>query len=115
MGIDVTFLPIEHESKDLCYSHTLLPLERRYDLQDEIRRLEPRILGRKISSYVGRDKEGEVCYGDTDSDCYGDALTYLTSGELLLVDSATVEYKNKAIWAYLRELPADTKIVIYWN
>lgn len=115
MGVDVTFLPIEHESENLCYSHTLLPLERRYDLQDEIRKLGPRELGRKISSYVGRNKDGEICYGDTDSDCYGEALTYLTAGELLLVDKATVEYQNKAVWAYLKELPSDAKIIIYWS
>jgi len=115
MGIDVTFLPIEHESESLVYSHTLLPLERRYDLQDEIRRLEPREFGRKISSYIGRNKDGETCYGDTDNDCYGEVLTYLTAGELLLVDKATIEYRNKAVWAYLAELPSDTKIIIYWS
>jgi hypothetical protein len=115
MGIDLTFLPLEHESERLAYSHTLLPLERRYDLQDEVRALNPKSLGRVMSSYLSRNKDGEICYGDTNEDCYGEALTYLTVAELLQVNPTTIQYKNKAIWAYLKELPLETKIVLYWS
>lgn len=115
MGVDVVFLPVECDYEDVCYGHTLLPLERRYDLQAEILKLELKQFNRKISCYLGRNSQGESSYGDIDKDCYGEALMYLTAGELLLVDAATIEHRNKAVWAYLRELPPQTKIVIYWS
>ena len=115
MGVDVTFLPIEHESEDLCYSHTLLPLWRRRELWPLLDDLLPKNLDRAISCYVGRDDDGELCYGELLEDCYGRPLTYLTVAQLLTVDRSLVNDGNKAIWAYLGELPPETKIVIYWH
>lgn len=114
MGVDVTFLPLDCDRVNLTYSHTLLPLDRRYDVQEEIRKLDPRLLGKEMTSYLANKNDG-ICYGDFKEDCYGEVLTYLTAGELLLINKKIIEHKNKAIWAYLAELPSDTKVVLYWS
>lgn len=115
MGIDAIFLPIECDTDVITYSHSILRLERNRALWDEINKLEPRKLGKTLNCYLARREDGETQYGEVNEDNYGEALTYLYTQELALIDDEFIEGVNKAVWGYLKELPPSTKIVIFWS
>lgn len=121
MGVDLTLLPFDCDYDDLSYSHVVLNLERRGDLWTPIQRLEDanqRRVPERFMSYLSRDEEyEEPHYGRTTETPYGDPLLYVTSAELLTLsehEGVTDNAKNRATWAYLRELPKETKVALYW-
>lgn len=51
-------------------------------------------------------------------DGYGNDLTSVTAGDLATLRESSELYFNpwlRAVFAYLRELPADTRVVLYWH
>lgn len=116
MGVDLTLLPVLGNGH--WFSHQVIQLERRRDLWDQIAELRQQDVPEKLSCYLARTAEGETCYGDIDQDCYGDALKWTTPAELLkLKDYHEVQdnWQNKAVWAWLAEVPPDWPIVLYWH
>lgn len=116
MGIDLTLIPIDHESDTLNFGYTILQVERRRVLWDSIRRLPHSPLPvnfRTLSEYQFKPVEGgEYC------DAYGCALRCVWVHELMkLQDEAEVRdnWQNRAIWAYLGQLPPHFKVVLYWH
>lgn len=113
MGVDLTLIPVDCEMDNLNFGHSKLSLERRRELWDAI--IEAKIakpFGKPFSCYAGES------YSEETEDCYGQSLTYALVNDLLkLFDHEGVvdNYTNRAIWAYLRELPANNKIILYWS
>lgn len=71
-----------------------------------------------FTSYLSVDENyEEPHYGSTLKDRYGDPIYYVDVLELLqFSDHKYVKdnYKNKAVWAYLEELPEGTKIALFF-
>lgn len=100
---------MDWEDDKTAYCFSRLNLERRRELWPEI---NGKPLGKKVSGYF-KDNYGEIT-----EDCYGGKITYLEAGELLELknhESVRDNFTNRAIWAYLAELPADHKIILYWS
>lgn len=132
MGTDLILLPFDGDIDELAFSHTILPLERRIELFKEIDKLA-QIKGvpvpKDFNSYLSREPieiqsspvDIETThYGRTMNDSYDATLLYVKVSELM---SPSIIYhqgvkdnwKNRAVWGFLRELPPNTKIALYWS
>lgn len=112
MGLDVTFYPVRFGDSDKGYfAFTKLEVERRRDLWDDLAKV-PSHPCAALTAHIGDN------YGKREGDCYGEKLRYTTAADLLSLaqhQAVIDEQNNRAVWAYLRELDADTKIVLYWH
>jgi hypothetical protein len=124
MGLDLSLLPFDCDLDTIHYSHTILDCERRYALFDPLQALAD-ALGRPVpADFRSFRGEGSCCdcgephYGPTTTTPYGTTLYAVTVDALLSftqnpgVQEST---KNRAIWAYLAVLPAETKVALYWH
>ncbi len=120
MGVDISLLPFDADS-GVYFSHTILSLERRRDLWDPIAEIEKRFgrdVPERFTSYMGTGADGDPAYGNTQQTSYGEVLKYVLVQDLLLIskhEDITDNHKNRAIWAYLSCLPANTKVALYWH
>lgn len=117
MGVDLTLMPLL--SKDYWAAHDMLRLERERDLWDPIAKLPQAPIPKPLSCHQARNKEtGDTCYGDAENTPYGDRMTYTTVADLLMLndhEGVQDHWRNKAVWAYLAQMPGDWKIVLYWS
>jgi len=113
MGIDLT-LVVEAYIKDDDYplAYERLRTDRNYDLHDSIKQcgvVEFR-KGRKLHWYNDEGLEY------TDEDYYGERLT---STRAKLVADAMAKHKltpkNNAVMQYMKALPPDTEIFLWWH
>jgi hypothetical protein len=120
MGLDLQLLPFDFDGT-FAYSHTVLSCMRRDDLFEEIAKLkvgDGQVVPPKFMTYVSREAGRDSHYGVTQTTPYGKMLCYVTVKDLLTFSKhvdVTDNHKNKAIWAYLRQLPKSTKVALYWN
>lgn len=117
MGLDLTFLPFDADFEELHFSHTILPCEREREAFSDLLKKE-REKGIRVpenfTGYFGKDENGERQYGKMTETPYGDVLKYLTADEILSCFNPEYQ-KNKAIRAYIENIPKGTKIAIWWN
>jgi hypothetical protein len=117
MGIDLTLLPFYSETAE--FSHTVLNLGRHYKLHEKINELNMLDVSEEFTSYVSRDDQWEdTHYGLTLKDPYGNRVKYTTIKELLKVKDfvdKSDSYRNRAAWAYLKELPENIKVALFWH
>lgn len=118
MGLDLKLLPFDFENKFISYSHTILDCERRSNLFEIIKRLPYSLCPECFISYLGHNDDVQVeCYGKTIEDKYGNALTYVFAENLVAFEDhqdVSDNHQNRAIWAYLRNLPSKTKVALFW-
>jgi len=117
MGLDLKLLPVC--GKDLDYSHVVLDMVRCKELFEALMQLPSRDILPTFDTFLCRDGEyEEEHYGNTQEDAYGERLQMVAVRELLrFVDHPGVyeEPQNRAVWAYLRELPEESMIALYWD
>lgn len=120
MGLDLKLLPIDEYSNS---SYTILECFRRPELFDAVLVLEDKV-GRPVStnfmSYLSLSVENEGYYfvGKTTTTPYGKPLKFVQVCDLLKFtahDGVQDNWKNRAVWAYLSELPTTTKVAPYWD
>ena len=116
MGVDLTLLPLL--AKDYWVSHDVIQTERRRELWDPIMQLPAKPIPYPLVCYLARSEEGEPCYGKRSDDPYGGALSYTTAGDLYSLrehEGVRDNEKNRAVWAWLGEMPRNWPIVLYWH
>lgn len=121
MGLDLKLLPFDGDFNDYSFSHTILNCFRMGELFDAIKTLENRLgrpVGENFSSYFGKQAENEAySFSETHITPYGEELKFVLVGDLLAFKThAQVQenWKNRAIWAYLAQLPLTNKVALYW-
>ncbi len=122
MGLDLYLLPFDCDHNSIHFSHTILNCDKIYDLFDEIQEIEKKQgfdIPSDFTSYLCRDdKYEESHYGKTLDTPYGDPLKYIIVRDLIKIKNHPRNFestKNKAIWAYLEQLPIETKVALYWR
>ena len=124
MGVDLTLLPFEvneEVEKTVCFSHSVLGVDRDRELFKKITELEEKkgiAVPFNFYSYLSSDgKYEEPHYGITTETPYGTPLNYLRVKDLLEFKAAIYSFdkRTKAVWAYLKQLPPKTKIALYWH
>lgn len=116
MGVDLTLLPLLN--KDFWASHQVVQLERRRELWDPIIELPQRDVPKPLSCYLALLPNGERGYGVLTEDPYGGSLKWTTPEDLLKLrnrEEVQDNWQNRAVWAWLAELPLDWPIVLYWH
>jgi len=123
MGLDLTLVPIRHhEGMDWWLGHERLGLDRdglghmilnrNEDGQKLAAPLKPKRLPRKVHF----DWYGDEGIERTTTDSYGDPLFYVKAGDLA---KAAGHWKgspwNEAAMAFVKALPADTPIILWWH
>lgn len=104
MGIDLTLMPMNAHA-----SFTLLPLDRDYDLHDKIQALDSQPIPNGFVAYNGAG------FTALPKDAYGDPIRYVLAGALRELAINSIHVRNRAAWAYLKELPDDHQIALYWH
>jgi hypothetical protein len=120
MGMDLALLPAYNQKDD--FSHDLLTFFRDYDLFDKIveksRQFGIPVKEGGISSFYSRNANYEGAhYGSTEETPYGERLKYVTANHLkdAVKDFKTDSWRNKAIFAFINELPDDLQVYLYWH
>ena len=122
MGLDLTLIPVDSENGTWGFGHSLIDCERRNELFEPLLELEKkkgRDVPEKFNTFRSRDdKYEESHYGPTVDTPYGDPLKCVYVKDLLPFaehEGVRDNWKNRAVWAYLREMPPDEKIALYWH
>lgn len=118
MGVDLRLLPFDCDRGEFAYSHTILDCERRRSLWTAVEKLPATPVPKGFTSFVGDRPDGESGYGVTAETPYGEPLMATTAGQLLILkdhEGVIDNHKNRAIWAYLAELPPETRVALYWH
>jgi len=117
MGVDLTLLPLI--GRDFWAAHDILRLERRSELWSDVEKLPQKPIPQALSCHKAvSPTTGDPCYGDTETTPYGTRITYTTAADLMtLKDNEAVQdnWQNRAIWAYLAQMPGDWPICLYWS
>ena len=120
MGLDLRILP-EYTERNHDFSHDILSFHR-----DEILDLigdKEKECGHEIlepfNSYTSRDdKYEESHYGETFKTPYGNVIKFLYARDLKEclknVNIENMYWRNKAIITYIRQLPDNLRIYLYW-
>ena len=105
MGIDLILLPYDSS----FFSHTVLRVDRDYDLYDAIRDIPSKEVDDNFTSYVSRDDQcEETHYGKTIENPYGQRTAFVLAKDLKRVRIPG------PTGAYIRELDDDCKVALYW-
>lgn len=129
MGVDCTLLPaVICEEAGCGFAHTMLPLERRQGLWPKLRAIPPLpidVTEIRFSTYLATiesgEHEGEPRYGRVTDTPYGDPLRFARAADLARVlaehnlEPDEEHYTNEAVAAYLRCLPADAPVGLWWH
>lgn len=130
MGIDARLLVVDGNCGDWGFSHTVLSLDRDYELWEEIKACEPQLRpGFSLHTFAGKRidsgyYEGERVYGEIERDPYGDPIRFLTAnhlGEAFAAWGRKSEHPerlskhNIAAGCFLQMLPEQTLVGLYWH
>ena len=109
MGVDLKLLPFDCDLEVLCFSHTVLNVDRDYALFDRIKEVPSIRVREGFTSYLSRDDAyEETHYGDTTEDPYGDPVRYVLASDL-----KTIGLPGPT-GAYIEALDDDNKVALFW-
>jgi hypothetical protein len=120
MGLDLTLLPLHHQSEItsrniMCYDK--LRVRREDDIINMLREDDPTTLvtqalppGAKLVSPMYEPKK------TSRKDPYGDELKYAFAKDFKKFKwPEEMDRRNKGVRAYLKALPPDIPIILYWH
>lgn len=118
MGVDLTLYPLEPYQAAMpkaIYPLTMLRLERWRWLWQQIEEQTTSVpLGGGV--HCPFPDPGEGPFDPETEDPYGSPLTTVSAGELAAVTADPYPWDgNEAALAYLRALPADRRVVLWWH
>lgn len=120
MGVDLTLMPLTADHPGLLLAHSMLLVERRRALWDAVNVVPSRPAEAPVHCHLGDVRRGEEerRYGPCTKDPYGTPLELCRAGDLAVLadhDGVTSAPMNVAIWAFLKALPPDHRIALYWH
>jgi hypothetical protein len=125
LGVDLTLIPVMHVTSASWHPFTKLWLTRNYEL---FGRIEPNFgIDMLPEDYqpprlqdlppgVTVSHNTDTKWEERTDDQYGKPLKWCWAGELAAVPlPENTSPWNRAAWAYLAELPAETPVVLWWH
>jgi hypothetical protein len=109
MGLDLTLIPMGHDSTEWGFGHELINLERNYDLFDKLQKLPTSAVPLHFSTFRAVGANGEVRYGDTQSTPYGDQLRAVTMAQLKAMQI------EGAAGAFIAASPDRQRVALFWH
>lgn len=115
MGVDLSLLPFR-QSASMAFSHSIIEVSRDYDLYKLIESVGRVPAPDDFRAYVAPLPNGERGYGVVKEDCYGQSLRMVSAKELAAITlPKDTGCRARAAWAYLKELPDDFYVVLFWH
>jgi hypothetical protein len=109
MGLDLSLMPITHDTPQWGLGHQILELDRNYDIFDAIGKLPTTPVPDRFDTYKSRGDDGESCYGNTQITPYGQKLMATTMGEL---KKAGV---TGPAGAFIKASPDNQRVALFWH
>jgi hypothetical protein len=112
MGVDLDLMPVLSRGSWNC--HEMLHCDRDRDLFAAIAALGESLVPEPIwchRALVG----GEQGYGQLSTTPYNTPLTWLPAGKLAPAFIGYSGWRNRAVRAYLTQVPEDWPVVLYWH
>ena len=121
------------ECGEHSYSHTVLQFGNVSSIPELLYRLEEltkkamknnQFVPKMFGTYLSLDSEGNSCYGDTTKDRYGKPLIYVFVEDLLKLEKIHSEFhrgnnsfdeRALATMSYLKKLPKNRRVALYWD
>jgi hypothetical protein len=115
MGVDLRLLPFDYDGGSSAYSHQILTYDGTYDFYDEINKLPQMPVPKSFHTFCSRDEAYEESrYGNTQETPYGERVKFVLAGDLVKIESGNWP-QARATRAFLRELPPETKVALFWH
>ena len=118
MSLDLTLIPVDHDSEGWGFGHSLLEWGSGFDSSDATKHLTRFPVPADFATFKGRSDDGESAYGNTQQTPYGEPLQAVEAKPLADALSRLTHgngWRRAAVVAYLRQMPDDAKIALYWH
>ena len=115
MGVDLTLAPLIQPN--FWASHEMIQVERRRELWCEIDKLDQIDIPEPLACFFAQGME-DLEYGDRVESPYGERLKFTTPEQLMTLrehEAVKDNWRNRAVWSFLAEMPSDWPIVLYWH
>jgi hypothetical protein len=109
-------VPIEYSTDSICYGFTVLETDFQIDLMDAIQRLSDEPVSQIFESFL-LIKGNQYQRGVTLFDAHGNSLKSVLCHDLceLSTHKGVLQFqRNRAVWAYLKQLEPESKVVLFW-
>lgn len=113
MSVFLRLIPFGRENDSLTFSHNFFNCDKDYYLFEQLKQISTFPVPPNFESFF--DNENGYDYGVITKTPYDEALTYALVKDLLECKPHSEAQTNKAIWAYLKQLPPQTKVALYWH
>lgn len=119
MSVNLKILPQYDDESN--FSRDVLQLVHEYDLFDLIVSLEHGegdTISRPFGSHVGSKSAFErYCYGDTEKSAFDDTIKEIVAIEFkVAIQEYKSEYwRNRAVLAFIKQLPDNIRLWLYWH
>lgn len=113
-------LPITVDSMESGLAHTTLEVTRRRELWPLIHSLPSQPVPTRFETLVSNEVHNHWniwMQGNTQVDAYGGKVLCVLVKDLLLLGNHPCvidDFLNRAVWAYLGQLPDTMRVAIYW-
>lgn len=125
---DVTLLPVQGDEVDSAFSNDALYCESSPALSETIRALEAQRVPGVFRTWLSRHFPQEGCdcgcaegaehWGNLQRDAHDDPMVMVPVRTLTaLAHHPDVRHnrRNRAVWAYLAQMPPDQMVALYWD
>lgn len=107
--MDLDLIPIDYDSPQFGWAHSLLKLECGPDLFHKIKKLPTSRVPEAFNTHQGTSKDGEtICYGNTQETPDGNPLMAVTMAQLKTVGI------SGPVGAFVAASPDDQRVALYW-
>lgn len=117
MGLDLKLIPVDHDSFEWGFGHSLIEVGWAGDLYDTLTRLKLTDPPKDFTTFIARGADGESTYGQTQETPYGDPLKCALAQAVARAMRKEVDesWQRTAARAYLEACPPDMRVALYWH
>jgi hypothetical protein len=120
MGLDLTLCPIQYDDEGIWRAYNRLSLCRDYYLFSRFSNIGRTEVKPVTKPSPLRDNITLLWYNDDGlekrrDDPYGTPLTYVEACEFNKIDTVCLNPWNRAVIEFIRSLPEDTPVVLWWS
>lgn len=120
MGLDLNLL-VSYSPTSTDFANTLISCSREgqfFDILENVQKQHGVEIDNPITSYTGSSKYyDDICFGDTYKTPYGEVIKGVKSKYLksALENFKPTNYINRATISFIKELPDELIIYLYWH
>jgi hypothetical protein len=115
MGVDLTLLPIRYDHQTWWLAYDRIRFTGNYELHRRIRDVESCAMSSPVAPKV-LQWYGDNGIEDATTDRYGDPLRVVFAADLSKIELPDdITGWTRATFEFVKSLPGDTKLVLWWH